>query len=43
MSTENIIAANTISSFAYAVQHAYDRKSNDYLPVLYPNCVIALD
>lgn len=34
MSTENTIAANTISSFAKAVQKAYDRKSNDYLPVL---------
>lgn len=34
MSTENTIAANTISSFAYAVQNAYDKKINDYLPVL---------
>lgn len=34
MSMENEISKNVISSFAYAVQHAYDRKSNDYLPVL---------
>lgn len=34
MSMDAEIAKNAISSFAYAVQHAYDRKSNDYLPVL---------
>lgn len=34
MSTENTIAANTISSFAHDVQNAYDKKINDYLPVL---------